>query len=271
MSSLEDFQRAGQTIYDRVHLGSMPIAIKYVKDGSEIPSKAMRPSAKGEEWSLCQGFTYARRWGWTVGMTAEDHFCVPSSGSHGWIEVSLEELRESQVRQGWRRDEEAEKRAQSFMRSVFRDKVGEKLVYKGFVVSPLPQSVVLPDTVLIYGNAEQITHIIQALVYDGRNYPTSSYWGFGESCIKGGLMPFLTQVPQIVIPGTGDRTFSGVYDYEIAIGLPAAMLFEVEANLFKTGGRLNMGMPVRTLLARGIKSKLTPGFKFLKQKSEGKE
>ena len=73
--------------------------------------------------------------------------------------------------------------------------------YNGFVVSPLPSSLIVPDTVLIYGNGEQITHLIQALVYDGRNFPTSSYWGFGESCMKGGLIPFLTQTTQIVITG----------------------------------------------------------------------
>lgn len=269
MSNLNDYQQAGQTLYDRLHLASMPVAIKYIKDVSEIPDdKIMRPSARGEEWSLCQGFTYARRWGWNVAMTGDDNFCVPSTASHGWEDISEEDRFESQVRQGWHRDEEAEKRLQNFTRGLFGENADLRKEYTGFIVSPLPKSIVVPDTVLIYGNGEQITHIIQALVYDGRNFPTSSYWGFGESCMKGGLIPFLTQVPQIVIPGTGDRTFSGVFDYEIAIGLPGSLIFEVSANLFKAGGRLNMGMPVKTLLARGIKAKLTPGFDYLRKKLE---
>jgi len=267
MSNLQDFQKAGQTLYDRLHFSSMPIAIKYIKNVSEIPGeKIMRPSALGEEWSLCQGFTYARRWGWNVAMTGQDNFCVPSTASHGWEDISEEDRIESQVRQGWHRDEEAEKRLQNFTSKLFGEKADRRKEYKGFIVSPLPKSIVVPDTVLIYGNGEQITHIIQALVYDGRNFPTSSYWGFGESCIKGGLIPFFTQIPQIVIPGTGDRTFSGVFDYEIAIGVPGSLIFEVIENLFKTGGRLNMGMPVKTLLPRGIKAKLTPGFDFLRKK-----
>jgi len=267
MSNLKDFQDAGQTIYDKLHLSSMPIAIKYIKDVSEIPDeKISRPSAMGEEWSLCQGFTYARRWGWNVAMTSDDNFCVPSTASHGWADITEEDRFESQVRQGWHRDEEAERRLQSVTRGLFGENAAILKEYTGFIVSPLPNSVVIPDTVLIYGNGEQITHIIQALVYDGRNFPTSTYWGFGESCMKGGLIPFLTNVPQIVIPGTGDRTFSGVFDYEIAIGLPGSLVFEVCANLFATGGRLNMGMPVKTLLARGIKAKLTPGFDFLRKK-----
>jgi len=269
MSNLNDFQEAGQTLYDRLHLSSLPVAIKYIKTASEIPNqKIMRPSALGEEWSLCQAFTYARRWGWNVAMTGDDNFCVPATASHGWEDISEEDRLESQIRQGWHRDEEAERRLQNFTSKLFGEKADLRKEYQGFIVSPLPQSIVVPDTVLIYGNGEQITHIIQALVYDGRNFPTSSFWGFGESCMKGGLIPFLTQVPQIVIPGTGDRTFSGVFDYEIAIGLPGSLIFEVSANLFKTGGRLNMGMPVKTLLPRSIKAKLTPGFDFLRKKYE---
>jgi len=269
MSNLNDFQEAGQTLYDRIHLSSLPVAIKYIKTASEIPNgKIMRPSALGEEWSLCQAFTYARRWGWNVAMTGDDNFCVPATASHGWEDISEEDRVESQIRQGWHRDEEAERRLQNFTSKLFGEKADLRKEYKGFIVSPLPKSIVVPDTVLIYGNGEQITHIIQALVYDGRNFPTSSFWGFGESCMKGGLIPFLTQAPQIVIPGTGDRTFSGVFDYEIAIGLPGSLIFEVSANLFKTGGRLNMGMPVMTLLPRSIKAKLTPGFDFLRKKYE---
>jgi hypothetical protein len=44
--------------------------------------------------------------------------------------------------------------------------------------------------------------------------------------------------------------------------MPGSLIFEVIENLFKTGGRLNMGMLVKTLLPRSIKAKLTPGFDF---------
>ncbi len=124
---------------------------------------------------------------------------------------------------------------------------------------------------LVYGNAENVTHIIQALAYRGEHFPVSTFEGFGESCMKGGLVPFLTGVPQVVIPGMGDRTFSGTFDYEIAIGFPAALLPQVVEDLFRTGGRLNMGLPVRTLLPTGITESITPGFQYLREKiKEGK-
>ena len=137
MLDLNDFKEAGRKLYDKLHLASMPVAIKYIKDVSEIPDKVMRPSAMGEEWSLCQGFTYARRWGWNVAMTGDDNFCVPSSGSHGWVDVSDEDLIESQVRQGWHRDEEAEKRLRDFTGKLFGEKAALRKEYTGFIVSLL--------------------------------------------------------------------------------------------------------------------------------------
>jgi hypothetical protein len=65
----------------------------------------------------------------------------------------------------------------------------------------------------------------------------------------------------------GDRTFSGVYDYEIAVGLPASLLFTAVENLFKSGGRLNLGNPVRTLLPTGITEIITPGLNSCARKS----
>jgi hypothetical protein len=151
------------------------------------------------------------------------------------------------------------------------DQVGEgnltKLSqYCGLISSPLAHAPLIPDSVVVFGNGENINHIIQAITYEGENYPTSTFEGFGETCIKGGLVPFITGVPQIVIPGMGDRTFSGVYDYEIAIGIPANLLFVTVQNLLKSGGRLNLGSPVRTLLPTGITENITPGFKYMRQK-----
>ena len=66
----------------------------------------------------------------------------------------------------------------------------------------------------------------------------------------------------------GDRAFSGVYDYEIAIGFPGGLVFDVAENLFLTGGRLNMGQPVKTLLPQSLTENITPGFKFMRNKMD---
>jgi uncharacterized protein (DUF169 family) len=267
MKDIEEFRKAGLELFDRLHLATYPVAIEYIRDESEFVTGIVRPSSNGQKWSLCQAFTYSRRWGTTVGMTQEDNFCVPATVWHRWVDVPWEEFIQSQLRQGWHSGEEAErKRCEYGMRMIGEENIEKAAGYAGFISSPLPYTRVIPDSVLVYGNAENVTHIIHALSYGGEHFPASTFEGFGESCMKGGLVPFLTGVPQVVVPGMGDRAFSGTYDYEIAIGFPGTLLPEVMENLFKTGGRLNMGLPVRTLLPTGITESITPGFQYLRER-----
>lgn len=269
MPELEDYRKAGSDLYERLHLSTYPVAIKYIKGEDEIPARAMRPSKSGQKWSLCQAFTYARRWGWTSAMTSDDNFCTPSSASHRWVYVTDAEMLQSQLFQAWHRDAAAEKkRLQHGLDQLGRENLDKAGSYRGLVCAPLQQSPVVPDAVLVFGNAEDINHIIQSITYDGENYPVSSFEGFGETCFKGGLLPFIKGVPQIVLPGMGDRTFSGVYDYEVAIGLPARLVIAAVENLFKSGGKLNLGSPVRTLLPQGLTENITPGFKYMREKIE---
>ena len=267
MAKLSDYQKAGQDLLSRLRLATYPVAIKYIKDISEIPTKAIRPSQSGQKWCLCQAITYTRRWGWMVAMTADDNFCTPATAGHQWVDVSQEDLLQSQLFQTWHKDIEAEKKRQKHGRDMIGEANIQKLKqYHGFVVAPLHETPFVPDSVLVFGNGENITHIIHAITYEGENYPYSGFEGFGETCTKGGLMPFITGIPQVVIPGMGDRTFSGVHDYEIAIGLPGAMVFIALQNLLKTGGKLNLGIPVKTLLPMSITENITPGFKYMRDK-----
>jgi len=262
----EDYQKAGQEIYDKIHLATYPLAIKYYKEKSEIPRNVTRPGAMGKKMSICQTFTMARKFNHSYSISAEDNFCTPSSVGHGWVPITKEEFIESQVRQGWHKDEQAEKRrAEKIYMKNYKNII--ELGYRGVIASPLPKTVVVPDTILIFGNGAQITHIIHALNYEHkRKYAVrSSFEGFGESCGKGGLMPFITRKTQIVIPGSGDRSFAGIQDHEIGIGMPGEHIFYVLQNLFKTGGKQGLGFPIRSMIPMNLTENLTPGFKYMRE------
>ncbi|MFZ2634512.1 MAG: DUF169 domain-containing protein [Desulfosalsimonadaceae bacterium] len=274
--TLEEFRELGESLYHKLHLPTWPVGITYIKTKEEIPEAAVRPSAMGQKWSLCQAVTYARRHGWHVAMTADDNFCVPASAFHKWVDVSDEDLIESQVRQGWHKDRAAEKNRLHFFKNLFAGPGGDQILkkmkeYMGFVCSPLHKALLAPDTVLVFGDGTHINHMIQALCYDYTVPVMSTFEGFGETCFKGGLAPFITGRSQVVIPGMGDRAFAGISPEEIAIGLPAAQLSMVVESLFKSGGDMNIGQPVKTLLAMGLNESITPGFTFLKSKIRSKQ
>jgi len=267
---LESFRELGNDLYHRLHLPTYPVAIKFIKKEDEIPQKAIRPSAGGQKWSLCQAFTYARRMGLHSAMTDDDNFCVPSSASMGWIDVPMEKLFESQIQQGWHKARAAEQcRFDCVAQTLYsgpegRERFKKTRQYVGFICSPLTSTIVIPDSVLVYGDGGHTSHLIQALCYDYTEPITSTFDGFGESCFKGGLLPFITGKPQVVIPGMGDRAFSGTTVDEMAVGIPSPDLARVNDHLFKSGGHQNMGYPLKGLLATGLTESITPGFQYLR-------
>jgi uncharacterized protein (DUF169 family) len=263
--SVEDYQKAGQEIFDQLHLATYPVGIRYIKNEEEIPPESIQPSKKGKMMSICQAFHMSRRFGNTYAITAADNFCTPSTVAHGWVKISEEEFIESQVRQGWHKDKKAEvRRAKKIYLNQFKNIM--QLGYCGLLSYPLDKAPVIPDTVLIYSNGAIITHIIHALCYEHKKKYSlnSSFEGFGESCAKGSLMPFLTRKAQIVIPGAGDRSFAGIQDHEVGIGMLAPFLFYILKNLFKTGGTQGLGFPIKQLIPLNLSVNITPGFKYMK-------
>lgn len=272
---LEEIKQAGEELYHKLHLPTFPVGITYIKTEDEIPEGTTRPSSMGQKWSLCQAITYARRHGWHVAMTADDNFCVPASAFHKWVDVSDEDLMESQMKQGWHMDRNAEQNRFNFFKGLFKGSEGEKTLMKmeeyiGFVCSPLHQAIMEPDSIIVFGDGTHVNHMIQALCYDYTMPVMSAFEGFGETCFKGGLVPFITGRPQVVIPGMGDRAFAGISPEELAVGLPTSQLSVVLENLFKSGGDLNIGQPAKTMLAMGLDESITPGFTYLKDKIKKK-
>ena len=271
--TLEKFRKLGEDLFARLHLPTYPVAITYIKNEAEIPKQAMRPSAMGQKIALCQAFTNARAWGVHTAMTEKDNFCVPSSAMHKWINVTDEEFVESQVRQGWHIDRQAETNRLNVFNHLFSGEAGHKRLeimksHMGFVCSPLHKALLLPDTVLVFGNGIHMTHLIQALCYNYTSPVFSAFEGFGESCAKGGLLPFVTGQPQVVLPGMGDRAFAGISPDELAMGIPAGLFPNIMEHMFKSGGNMNIGMPFKTMMPSGMTETITPGFAYLRERAE---
>lgn len=273
MSEVENYQKAGIEVYDKLRILTYPVAIRFIKDFSEIPATAQRPTKMGGRISLCQSFTYARRWGITLAMTFEDNFCVTSSIVHGWEDLPAEDILESQVRSGYMDGKEATQNVMNITdNSMFKDKVKD---HKGFLVAPLTSlmqsNIGIPDVVLIYGNPAQIMHIIHALCYEGKYIVESKFSGYGESCIKGVLIPFVTKQPQVVLGGTGDRTLALTKEEEMAIGIPGDLIFYIRKNLLKSGGRFNMRQPTRFMIGTLPDYAGPPAWQFLRDQLKKKK
>lgn len=270
--AIQEYKNIGQKFYDKLRLLTYPVAIKFIKDYDEIPEKAQRPSKIGQHITLCQAFTMARRWGEHVAMTYEDNACITSSLVHQWRKVPIKDIIESQIKSGYHKNAKAEMAVQSqYSALAKKDNYLKIKDHVGFIVSPLTETIIEPDIVLVYGDPAQMTHIVQALSYEGKYLVNSSFIGFGESCLKGVLIPYVTGKPEVVLPGTGDRTLALTKEEEMAIGMPARLISYVNNNLFKSGESFNMGEPSRFFLGDIPEGFGPPAWNFLKRKVENKE
>jgi hypothetical protein len=163
--------------------------------------------------------------------------------AQGWVKVPWLDLLKSQRTNGWQKD------LMSVLRTNFaRYRLGGILAqwplsrilgHRGMLVAPLSSTPFIPDTVVVFGNPEQMTHVAQSLSFEGKHVPRGAITGFGDSCWGAALFPLLSKNPVFVLLGMGNRSFGGVTKNEVATGMSGSMVFYLDENLLKAGGEEN--------------------------------
>ena len=145
--TLDDYQKTGNELYEKLHLVSHPVAVRYIKNLSEVPPGVKKPSDQGTQMSPCQILTQSRRWGEKWVITQEDNFCTPSTVTHGWVNISSEDFIESQVRQKWQKSLAAQKqRAAKEYEETLKKAMAPGFI--GMMTSPLRETPFIPHSVL---------------------------------------------------------------------------------------------------------------------------
>ncbi|MFX0169940.1 MAG: DUF169 domain-containing protein [Candidatus Hodarchaeota archaeon] len=239
MSKLEFFQELGKKLNEDLHLQTFPLAIRFLKSKNDIPEKAHRPSALNMQITMCQGYTFSRRIGWTMGLAEEDMKCTPNLVAYGFTELTnnrafIEAFRAMDY---YATDDAAQQMLDNFSRITPGD-------YEAVVISPLAWTKVEPDVILIHGNSTQVMRLIQASIYNTGEPLLTRQMGMAASCIGGVLHTFQTSKPNMIIPGAGDRIFGAVQDHEIIFTLSGDQLEETVLALRKAGYKMGIRYPM---------------------------
>jgi len=218
--NLEKYQMYGKKFEEILRLASFPIAIKLVKDESEIPSNYKRPKSDLKvQTFICQTFKMVRSYGWTMVMTEEDCACKLARGIYGW-DPTTEESKNfgNQFSVGlYAKDLETAKKWQDTVYML-------KEKYTGIIISPLTRTKIEPDVVQIYCNPAQAMRLIQGYLYHEGGVLNFTSAGRGASCHEGVIKTIQTNEPQLVIPGNGDRVWGGAEDSEVMFSIPQSKL-----------------------------------------------
>jgi len=227
---------------------TFPIAVKLVKSVDEFPEKTRRPSRDmGFKTNPCVAMTMARKYGWTVGMTADDNACLIAAYTYGWSESESETkkaLADFMIVMKYSANENA---ARTTMEAVEQVKLS-KGKYAGVVFSPLERTKIEPDLVMIFCNPAQLMRLVHGATQETGVAVQSIFSGRAGTCTEGVLQTFKTGQPKVVLPGNGDRVWAMVQDDEMVFTIPATWLDPVIAGLeatHQTGVRYPIPVDVR--------------------------
>jgi uncharacterized protein (DUF169 family) len=227
---------------------TFPIAVKLVKSADEFPERTRRPSRDmGFKTNLCVGMTICRKYGWTVGMTADDNACPIAAYTYGWSEPESESkkaLIDFMVVMKYAANENA---AKTSLEGAEQVKLG-KGQYVGVVFSPLERTRIEPDLVMIFCNPAQLMRLVHGVTQEAGGSVQSMSSGRAGTCTEGVLQTFKTGEPKVVLPGNGDRVWAMVQDEEMAFTIPANWLDSVIGGLeatHQTGVRYPIPVDVR--------------------------
>jgi uncharacterized protein (DUF169 family) len=245
---MTDWTKKAEALNRLIRPLTFPLAVKLVKSVDEFPEKTRRPFRDmGFKTNPCVAMTMARKYGWTVGISADDNACLIAAYTYGWSEAESDTkkaLADFMIVMKYSASEDA---AKTTMEAVEQVKLG-KGKYTGVVFSPLERTKIEPDLVMVFCNPAQLMRLVHGATQETGVAVQSMFSGRGGTCTEGVLQTFKTGRPKVVLPGNGDRVWAMVQDEEMVFTIPASWLDPVIRGLeatHQTGIRYPIPVDVR--------------------------
>ncbi len=209
-----------------LRLATFPVAVKLLQNPEELNEIKFLKKPE-EEVALCQLFSYARYYGWTMGCVKEDNVC-PLAGISIGFEETHKLFEEGAFFVG--RYNETKKAAKKTTETMPKLPFGQ---YNAIVSGALNRIDFQPDLILIWGNSAQIMRIIQGSLWKkgGRISMSTFCDGVCADIISNAL---LTGELQIAFPCLGDRRFGNATDTDLIASIPMEKVDEIIEGMEKT-------------------------------------
>lgn len=209
-----------------LRLSTFPIGVKLLENPQELKTIKFLKIPE-EKIAICQLFSYARYYGWTMGCTKEDNLCPLAEISLGF-EKSHRLFEEGAFFIGrYNESKEAAKKTAASMPKI------PTIQYSAIVSGALNRIDFEPDLIIIWGNSAQIMRIIQGYLWKrgGRVSMSTFCDGVCADTITNAL---ITGELQIAFPCLGDRRFGMANDNDLIASIPFDIINEIFEGLEKT-------------------------------------
>ena len=221
-----NYEKIDNQLNKYLRLATFPIGVKLLENSEDL--NAVKYLKKPEhKIALCQIFSYARYYGWTMGCTKEDNLCPLAEISIGF-EKSNKLFEEGAFFIGrYNETKEAAKKTSSTMPQLTYGQ------YSAIVAGALSRIDFKPDLILIWGNSSQIMRLIQGYLWKrgGRISMSTFCDGVCADTISNAI---LTEELQVAFPCLGDRRFGLAMDSDLIASIPFGIVEEIVEGMEKT-------------------------------------
>ena len=219
-NEIERYHQIGKELERYIRPATFPLAVKIVRKESEIDFPHKRPTVDLHLQNfVCQNFKISRTYGWTMVVTEKDICCKIARMIYGWDaadDTSVDEMNRFSIGL-YAKDQATNNKFGKHQYALNEE-------FYGLAISPLSRSKIIPDVVLVYCLPAQAMRFIQGYLYMEGGVLEFTAAGRVGSCHEGIIKTIVTEKPQIVMLGNGDRVWGGAQDGEVMFACPADKL-----------------------------------------------
>ena len=220
------FENLNNELNKYLRLATFPVGVSLLKSSEEFKNINFLKKPENKI-AICQIFSYARYYGWTMGCTKEDNLCPLAEISLGFKE-SYRLFEEGAFFIGrYNETKEAAKKTAETM-PIFQD-----AKYSAIISGALNRVDFDPDLILIWGNSAQIMRIIQGFLWKKGGRISMSTFCDGV-CADTITNAIITNELQIAFPCLGDRRFGMAMDTDLIASIPFGIIDEIIEGMEKT-------------------------------------
>ncbi|MFO7963818.1 MAG: DUF169 domain-containing protein [Desulfobacterales bacterium] len=216
---LEKYQSMGERLERYIRPATFPLAVNLIREETQLNFSYKTPLRDlGLQNFVCQNFNMARTYGWTMKIGPEDINCRSARALYGWDRTKGGGGDLSDFAVGlYGKDLQTLEKSYPYLYPM------EEAI-SALVISPLCRTKIEPDVVLIYCLPAQAMRLIQGYLFHEGGALEFTAAGRTGSCHEGVTKPIITQKPQLVILGNGDRVWGGAQDSEVMFSCPCDKL-----------------------------------------------
>uniref|UniRef100_A0A7C3J4E4 DUF169 domain-containing protein n=1 Tax=Candidatus Methanomethylicus mesodigestus TaxID=1867258 RepID=A0A7C3J4E4_9CREN len=209
-----DCREAAQRLKDVLGLSIPPVAVKFLKQGEQVPNGF--PLAP-KKMRFCQAVMEAT-WGRSISLPPTELACGPGPGTFG-VPVK-EKVAKGEVHHAFGLFESPEAAAKCLSANA----KGLPGQFSMILVSPLEQCTIYPDVVVLRLNAEQAMWVCHSRSYKEGKHLVFDFQTEASVCSSIGMASYLKGEVQLGLGCYGSRSNTEMRADELLVGIPGNLL-----------------------------------------------